>query len=326
MTIDRRGFLYAGGLATAAAGSSAIAAHAAPVASGRSVEELGVVPNLGRDQTAALQKAIDTISGGEHAVLLPGGSFQVGKLTLPSKCTLIGQPGMTVLTVEGVVTAGPKTASGVTILSGIAFKPLSGNAGALVDINSGIVRVSQCTISGAGRVGLKIVAASVSLQGLHIDGFAEAGASIDLSPAPEQFGLVASDCRFSDCGTGIAASMAPLSITQCHVLNCGVGIAATGSGVVAGNVVTKARNFGLKLGSGKGDGHILAQGNVLRGCRIGIGVSSSGDDIMASLNLITGAKDGSIRAFDGDKLVGPDLARQSAEAYLNLMVAGNVAR
>jgi hypothetical protein len=288
-----------------------------------------VVPNLGRDQTAALQKAIDTISGGEHAVLLPGGSFQVGKLTLPSKCTLIGQPGMTVLTVEGVSSAGPKTASGVTVLSGIAFKPLSGNAGALVDINSGIVRVSQCTIttiSGAGRVGLKIVAASVSLQGLHIGGFAEVGASIDLSPAPEQFGLVASDCRFWDCGTGIAASMAPLSITQNHFLNCGVGLAATGSGVVAGNVVTKARNFGLKLGSGKGDGHILAQGNVLRGCRIGIGVSSSGDDIMASLNLITGAKDGSIRAFDGDKLVGPDLARQSAEAYLNLMVAGNVAR
>lgn len=324
MTIDRRGFLYAGGL-TAAGAPFAASADAAPVA-GKSVEELGVVPNLGRDQTAALRKAIDTIAGGGQAVLLPGGAFQAGRLTLPSKCTLIGQPGQTVLTVEGVTTAKPNTASGVTVISGIGFEPATKGAGALVALDSGFVRLSQCSLSGGGRVGLKLVAASVSLHGLHIDGFGDAGAAIDLSPAPEQFGLVVSDCRFTNCGTGLAASMAPLSITQCHVLGCGVGIAATGSGVVSGNVVTNARNFGLKLGSGKGDGHILAQGNVLRGCRVGIGVSASGDDIMASLNLITGAKDGYVRAFDGDRLVGPDLARQSAEAYLNLMVAGNVAR
>jgi hypothetical protein len=149
---------------------------------------------------------------------------------------------------------------------------------------------------------------------------------IDTPRAPEEIGLVAANCRFMNCGTGIAASAVPLSIAQCHFLNCAVGVAASGSGVVTGNVVTRARSFGLKLGSAKGSGHILAQGNLLRDCRIGIGVSASGDDIMASLNMIAGAKEGAIRAFDGDKLVGPDLARQSAEAYLNLMVAGNVVR
>jgi hypothetical protein len=84
--------------------------------------------------------------------------------------------------------------------------------------------------------------------------------------------------------------------------------------------------MGLKLGSAKSSGGIIAQGNVLQDCRVGIGVTASGDDIFASLNMIKGAKDGAIRAFDGDKLVGPDLARESAESYLNLTVAGNVVR
>jgi hypothetical protein len=42
--------------------------------------------------------------------------------------------------------------------------------------------------------------------------------------------------------------------------------------------------------------------------------------------MIKGAKDGAIRVFDGDKLVGSDLAQKSAESYLNLTVAGNVVR
>ena len=42
--------------------------------------------------------------------------------------------------------------------------------------------------------------------------------------------------------------------------------------------------------------------------------------------MITGAKDGAIRAMDGPKPIGPDLARASAEAYRNLSVYSNVAR
>jgi hypothetical protein len=41
--------------------------------------------------------------------------------------------------------------------------------------------------------------------------------------------------------------------------------------------------------------------------------------------LITGAKDGAIRALNGAVPVGPDLAKESAEAYRNLAVYANVA-
>jgi hypothetical protein len=43
-------------------------------------------------------------------------------------------------------------------------------------------------------------------------------------------------------------------------------------------------------------------------------------------NLITGAKDGAIRAMNGPTPTGPDLAMASAEAYRNLVVSSNVAR
>jgi hypothetical protein len=321
MTMDRRGFLYAGGL-TAAAGALVTSAHAAPSHGGKSVEELGVVPNLGLDQTEALQKAIDTISMGQQAVILPGGTFQARKLKIAANCTLIGQPGKTDLNVEEFAVDG-----GATYISGVSFKGEAKGKGALVVIDSGIVNISRCSFSGgAGSgTGLKVKGTVANLNEISIEGFGEAGAVIDLE-ADGGIGLHVSHSHFMNCGTGIVASMSPMTISQCHFVKCGTGIAATGSGLVTGNTITTASSFGIKLGSAKGSGHIMAQGNLIRGARIAIGVSASGDDIMASLNMITGAKDGAIRAFDGEKLVGPDLARQSAEAYLNLMVAGNVVR
>ena len=42
--------------------------------------------------------------------------------------------------------------------------------------------------------------------------------------------------------------------------------------------------------------------------------------------VITGAKDGAIRAMNGATPTGPDLATASAEAYRNLVISTNVAR
>jgi hypothetical protein len=318
MTIDRRSFLYAGGMTAAAATPLATSAQAATGQNGRSVTDFGVVPNLGRDQTEFLQKALDATSGGQQTIIFPDGAFQARKLKVSSSCALLGQPGRTSLEIEELAIDGS------VFISGISFSRLTGSGRALLAITGGEVRISHCGLSGDSETGLKVTAGIVNLHGLFVSGF-RAGAVIDLDPGGGT-GFVASDCHFFGCGTGIKAAITPMIISQSHFRKCGIGIVATGSGTVSGNTITDANGFGLKLGSAKGSGHILAQGNLIRDCRIGIGVSSSGDDIMASLNMITGAKDGAIRAFDGDKLVGPDLARQSAEAYLNLMVAGNVVR
>jgi hypothetical protein len=300
MTIDRRSFLYAGGL-TAAAAPLATAAHAAAGQGGRSVTEFGVEPNADRDQTAALQKAIDELSRAGEPVTLPGGHYMTGTLRLPRACTILGVPNATVLKTTG---AGPViTGAQLTGLhiSGVTFEPdlTSKSGSSAIQLGGGTVDIAHCRFT-AGAV-------CIALQ--NCSGRIEA---VDIERA-----LV----------TGIRVTEAAgLIISQCQIAGSGVAIAADGVGVVTGNIVTGAKNFGLKLGSAKGNGHILCQSNLIRDCRIGIAVSSSGDDIMASLNMIAGAKEGAIRAFDGDKLVGPDLARQSAEAYLNLMVAGNVVR
>ena len=68
--------------------------------------------------------------------------------------------------------------------------------------------------------------------------------------------------------------------------------------------------------------------NVIRKAHIGIGVSVSpaAGTALITDNLIDGVKDGAIRAMKGPTPIGPDLARDSAEAYRNLAVYANVAR
>ena len=71
----------------------------------------------------------------------------------------------------------------------------------------------------------------------------------------------------------------------------------------------------------------MAAHNFISGTPVGLGVAAEGDGYyMLSLNMITGAKDGAIRAFDKGKAIGPDLARASAEAFRHLGMFGNVAQ
>ena len=111
-----------------------------------------------------------------------------------------------------------------------------------------------------------------------------------------------------------------------RISGCATGIALGGSGVANGNFVTGATEMGLRLGSGAADGRIVATGNnharLRRRHRRGRGRRN---DLRLAQSDHQGAN-GAIRAFDGEKLLGPDLARESAEAYLNVTVAGNVSR
>ncbi len=68
--------------------------------------------------------------------------------------------------------------------------------------------------------------------------------------------------------------------------------------------------------------------NLIRDVLIGIGVSvdPSAGTAVITRNLIAGAKDGAIRAMSGPASIGPDLARESADAFANVAVYANVAR
>ena len=108
----------------------------------------------------------------------------------------------------------------------------------------------------------------------------------------------------------------------------GVGIAVEADSVVSSNVVEGAPAYGILIGWGSYLRDVSVTDNLIRDAHIGIGVSvdpSAGTALITD-NLITGAKDGAIRAMNGPTPVGPDLAKSSAEAYRNLAIYSNVAR
>lgn len=325
MAIGRRGFLMAGG---AAAGAGMLPANAAAqvaaISGGRSVADFGVDPASVADQTEALQKAIDEIVRTGAPVYLPAGTYHANVLTLrAANATINGVAGATKLRVKQFnfeISGEPR---GSLSLAGLLFEGPSDGVKAQLVASNAYVRMTNCVFLGGSAEG-----GAVSLENCYGTISACAflwypGAGVAARNAP----ISISGCDFGQCGTGVAISGSQAaSIAQNHFEQCGVGVALAEDGIVNNNVVTGAKDYGLKLGNAEGSGSILAQGNLIRDCRVGIGVAPAGDDIFATLNSIHGAKEGAIRAFDGDNLVGPDLAMESSEAYLNLTLIGNVAR
>ncbi len=85
-----------GGAAAALFGASA--AEAAAAASfGKTAADFGVEPNAERDQSAALQRAIDALAPAGQPVAIPAGMYRAGRLKLPSHASVIGAPGLSIL-------------------------------------------------------------------------------------------------------------------------------------------------------------------------------------------------------------------------------------
>lgn len=293
MTIGRRGFLMAGG---ALLGARMLAVPPVQAAAGgsRSVIDFNIEANSEADQSKAMQNAIDEISASGQAAEIPGGTYQISDVRLPARCTLIGAPGQTLLRGKPGEACFVSSGGASLFMSGLIFEEAA-LAGSASDAT-----LTQILVRGATGTAIMLTASkSVSVSFCTFDRCA--GTAIDITA---EGGAV---------------------ITGNHISGCLTGIAIKGSGNVNGNFIAGASRFGLRLGGGKA-GAISAINNTLRDCQTGIGVAASGETILASLNLITGAKAGAIRAFDGEKLVGPDLARESPEAFLNLTLAGNVAR
>jgi uncharacterized secreted repeat protein (TIGR03808 family) len=108
----------------------------------------------------------------------------------------------------------------------------------------------------------------------------------------------------------------------------GIGIAVEADSVVNGNVIEGAPAFGILIGWGPYLRDVSVTDNLVRDAHIGIAVSTdpSAGTALITDNMISAAKEGAIRAVSGERPVGPDLAKASAEAYRNLAVYANVAR
>ena len=108
----------------------------------------------------------------------------------------------------------------------------------------------------------------------------------------------------------------------------GFGIAVEADSVVTGNVIEGAPAYGIIIGWGPHLRDVNVADNLIRDVLIGIGVSvdPSAGTALITKNLISGAKEGAIRAMSGPTSIGPDLATASAETFSNVAVYANVAR
>ena len=105
----------------------------------------------------------------------------------------------------------------------------------------------------------------------------------------------------------------------------GLGIAVEADAAVSGNVIENAPTAGIFIGFGKHQRDVAATGNVIRRVKHGIAVQAvagAGKALIAS-NLIAGAEDGAIRAFDHWKVVGPDLALPSVKVPPHILIGPN---
>jgi len=261
-----------GGAAALLGGATAEAAPLAQGAPGRSVTDFGVEPNAERDQSAAMQRAIDALAPAGQPVIVPAGMYRVAKLQLPSRAAVSGSPGLSIL---------------VAPQGSAAFE-----------------------FQNKQDVGLR--------------GVAFIGA-----------GLAARDCRnltIADCqvissgGDGLVCSGSGLLVTGNRASACArAAIWVEGDGLVSNNLISGGGQFGLRLGSAWRHGTMSVINNYIDGPEVGIGVSSSDAGYaFIAMNMITGAKNGGIRALSGDQLIGKDLTRGGSEAFRALGIAANV--
>jgi polygalacturonase len=262
-----------GGGAAALFGAAQAEAASAPASGlGRSVAEFGVEPNSSRDQSAAMQKAINELAQAGLPILIPAGHYRLSSLQLPSNSAIIGVPQLTVLMPQApapVFEAANKQDIG---LRGISF---SGYALAAKQCRN--VTITDCQI--------------LASEG---DGFFVSGS-----------GFFIANNRASGCA--------------------GSAIRAEGDGMITTNLVGKAGQFGIRAGGVNRLGNVTIINNMIDGAHAGIGVSAASDGYaLITMNMIVGAKNGGIRALDGDQIIGKDLTKGGSEAFRNFAIAANV--
>ncbi|NOU07964.1 MAG: TIGR03808 family TAT-translocated repetitive protein [Hyphomicrobiaceae bacterium] len=104
----------------------------------------------------------------------------------------------------------------------------------------------------------------------------------------------------------------------------GEGIAVEADAAVSGNVIEAAPTAGLLIGWGKHMRNVVAMGNLIRNARIGIAVTATvgAGQCLVGQNIISGARDGAIRAMEHAVPVGDELAGMAR--YRHIVLEGNV--
>lgn len=107
----------------------------------------------------------------------------------------------------------------------------------------------------------------------------------------------------------------------------GVAISIEADAAVTGNVIEGAPTAGIIAGWGPHLRDVAITGNLIRSAGVGIMISSDPEAgaCLVSQNMISGVRDGAIRAMDHGVPHGPDLASIAAQTVGRVSVSGNLA-
>jgi uncharacterized secreted repeat protein (TIGR03808 family) len=106
----------------------------------------------------------------------------------------------------------------------------------------------------------------------------------------------------------------------------GEGISIEADTLVSGNVIENAPTCGIMVGWGRYMRNALVTQNLIRDAATGILISSDAEAgaCLVSSNMITGAKNGAIRAMTNGQPQGPDLATLPTEPGARVSVSANL--
>lgn len=232
-----------GGVAAALSGLGSAEAAPFPSLSGKNVFDFGISPGASADQSSAMQKAIDELAAAGEPVVIPAGRYTAAGLRLPSRATVLGVPGLTVLTAPpGLPVFESEHAQDVS-LRGLTFLG-TGFAGR--DCRN--LTISDCQVLSSGGDGIICAgtglfvaanrAASCAKAAIWVEG--DGIVTNNLVSGPGQFGL----------RLGGPARLGTLTVMNNRIEGTAIGIAASnsenGHALIAMNMIAGATNGGIR--------------------------------------------------------------------------------
>ncbi|MGB8867878.1 MAG: glycosyl hydrolase family 28-related protein [Rhodomicrobium sp.] len=240
--MDRRQFMGLGGVA--AAFSAASAAEAATLAvAGKSVIDFGVTPGASSDQSAAMQEAIDSLAAAGQPIIIPAGHYRVARLQLPSKSTVLGVPGLTVLIAQPGLSAFESLNAQDISLRGIAFAGTG-----LVARGCRNLSVCDCQVLSSAGDGIVCAGDGLFIAGNRASSCAKAAIWVEGDAmvtgnsvtGPGQFGL----------RLGGVERLGTLTVMNNMIKGTAIGIAASNSdngyAFIAMNMISGAAKGGIR--------------------------------------------------------------------------------
>ncbi len=245
--MDRRHLLGLGGMAALLAPSAAEAAAPAAALASRTILDFGVAAGSPLDQSGAMQKAIDELAASRQPIVIPAGNYRAQKLVLPSNATVLGVPGLSVLTAPGKAPIFESAAQDVS-LRGVTFAGCG-----LLALECRNLSICDCQVLSSPTDGIVCTGTGLFIAGNRAASCAKAAiwASGDgmvtnnLVSGPGQFGL----------RIGSPAWLGTLTVMNNRIEGTAVGIAASdsdkGYAVIAMNMIVRTKNGGIRALNGE---------------------------------------------------------------------------